>query len=88
MVKTVAYEEFRNEYRALTKEIRRLSDDRIEAYELPTWGNPNATIQLGLNWSACGTKTVEQTEDFVTALQTAIEMVKNFKYNGYKIVEG
>ena len=46
MVKTVAYEEFRNEYRALTKEIRRLSDDRIEAYELPTWGDPNATIQL------------------------------------------
>lgn len=35
MVKTVAYEEFRNEYRALTKEIRRLSDDRIEAYSCP-----------------------------------------------------
>lgn len=43
-------------------------------------------IQMGINWSAIGTVTPEKAEVFKNNLEKAIELAKNFKYNGYTII--
>lgn len=85
MEKKVSYDEYRIEMETFRRKIYELSDGGIEVYSMQTWGDSKAPIELGINWYACGTQTLEKTEEFVAALQTAIEMTRNFKYNGYVI---
>lgn len=44
-------------------------------------------IRLGINWGALGTVEVEKAEEFMSVMQQAIEDCKNYKYNGYTVVE-
>lgn len=85
MKKIVSFDDYRIEIANLRKELYELSEGSIEVYSMQTWGDSNAPIELGINWYACGTQSLEKTSAFAEALQTAVEMVRNFKYNGYMI---
>lgn len=45
-------------------------------------------IMLGINWFAIGITGVSETEDFARWLKEAADAVKNFRYNGYRVVYG
>lgn len=62
------------------------SQNSVEIYELPTYGEIHPGF--GINWKALGTQTVEVTKNFVKALNAAIKDVEmlNKKYEGTKII--
>ena len=46
----------------------------------------NERIELGINWCGCGTVELERAEMYAEEMKKVLELAKNFKYNGYKIV--
>lgn len=91
-MKTVKY----NEYQIAVAEI----DARIEDFRrngsgcwssLTPFVNKNSglfndkPIEMQLNWCANGNVDLDKAEQFASELQEAIELARNFKYNGYVI---
>jgi len=42
-------------------------------------------VNMQINWASCGTVDLAKAEQFANELKEAIELARNFKYNGYKI---
>lgn len=82
MPKTVKYAEYDIELMDLQRAARRLSDGTIEIYERQRFREP---VCLGINWSAVGTVAPEKAAEFAGQIMQVVELVKNFKYNGYTI---
>lgn len=82
-MKKVKYEDYRMALMELNFKARQMSDNSISVYEdMPAF---ETKIKLGINWSACGTKSVEETEKFAATLIKIVGMVEAFQYNGYEI---
>ena len=82
-IKTVSYEEYIRELSELQRKYRGCRS-LIEIFEMGSiYGK--SPIQAGVNWSAIGTASPEETEEFAHALLKAAEDCRNFKYNGYVI---
>lgn len=47
----------------------------------------NERIELGINWCANGTVELERAEMFAEEMKKVLELARNFKYNGYKIIQ-
>ena len=84
--KTVNYREYRRELSELQRKYERRGNNgsHIEIFELGD-ALENSSIQLGINWSAIGTVSPEEAEEFAHTLLEAAEDCRNFKYNGYVI---
>ena len=85
-IKTVSYKEYRRELFELQRKYERLGNNRphIEIFDMGSIYE-SSPIQVGVNWSAIGTASPEETEEFAHALLKAAEDSRNFKYNGYVI---
>lgn len=85
-IKTVSYREFNRELSKLQRKYERRGNNRshVEIFELGD-ALENSPIRVGVNWSAIGTVSLEETEEFAHALLKAAEDCRNFKYNGYVI---
>lgn len=80
-MKTVSYRTYQQALKELRYEV---SPDRdIEVYEMNGFGDDR--IQLGINWSAIGTVSADETRKFAQKLMDAANAVENFKYNGYTV---
>lgn len=49
-------------------------------------GDINAPIEITINWIDAGNHSVEEAESFMKVLGKAVDLARNFKYNGYVIV--
>jgi hypothetical protein len=76
MEKKVSYDEYRIEMETFRRKIYELSDGGIEVYSMQTWGDSKAPIELGINWYACGTQTLEKTEEFLHSLKMLFILFK------------
>lgn len=47
-----------------------------KANSMYNWLSPTEIVELGINWSACGTQTTEATQKFISRLSTATKLVK------------
>lgn len=85
-------------YEKLDREIRKIQNQvREEAWKLPC-GNVEICdntdyldthiVDLKINWGCSGSQSIEDTMAFAKVLNMAIELVKSFPYNGYKIDYG
>ena len=85
-IKTVNYREYRRELSELQRKYERRGNNRphIEIFDMGSIYE-SSPIQVGVNWSAIGTASPEETEEFAHALLKAAEDCRNFKYNGYVI---
>ena len=68
---------------AMTLIKEEINDRRVEIFELPSWDGP---IQLGVDWSACGTVEPEEAVEFAAKLVRAAEIAANHPINGCKVV--
>lgn len=83
-IKKVNYEDYRRELEKVREELRKeINGIGIEIHEI---SYNSKVVELGVNWSGKGTNNVDETSKFIIDLQKAVELVKNFKYNGYEIV--
>lgn len=89
--KTISFYEYRRELRAYQELIGYF----LEEYGFPAGDieivnmEKDATdhrIQLGVNWSAEGTKSVDETLRYAAALEAVAELCESFPYNGYEYV--
>ena len=69
----IAFEHINNE----------INDKRIHVYNKKCY-----TIELGVNWSAIGTVSPEETVEFAVNLIKAAEIIRNHPMNGARIVYG
>ena len=85
-IKTVSYEEYSRELSKLQRKYERRGNSRphVEIFDMGSICE-SSPIQVGVNWSAIGTASPEETEEFAHALLKAAEDCRNFKYNGYVI---
>lgn len=85
-IKTVNYREYRRELSELQRKYERRGNSRphVEIFEMGD-ALEDSPIRMGVNWSAIGTTSPEETEEFAHALLKAAEDCRNFKYNGYVI---
>lgn len=81
--KKVAKVTYRNALMELCFKAREMSDCSISVYEDMAFGSN--IVKLGINWSACGTKTPEETEKFAVTLIKVVQMVESFPYLGYEV---
>jgi len=90
MTNIVEEKDFDMAYDQIKKELANYSKEflgwrtYVEIFDRNNYGGSNG-IELGVNWSAIGTVTVDNAEAFIKVLTKATELAKNFKYNGYKI---
>ena len=82
-IKTVSYKEYIRELHRIQKKYRSRGS-LIEIFEMGDIYE-KSPIQVGVNWAATGTVSLEETEEFAHALLKAAEDCRNFKYNGYVI---
>ena len=85
-IKTVSYWDHREALDALQRKYQKTP---VNIFEVRGHLNylKKEPIRLGINWSTLGTVEVEEAEEFMAVMQQAIEDCKNYKYNGYTIVE-
>lgn len=57
---------------------------KFEIFEMNLWSDKDSTRTYGVNWSACGTQSVEDTQKFIDQMQFAVELTKML--NDCKIV--
>lgn len=82
MKKTVNGRELYNEMKRVANEINTNNIQMTRIFDLK---NPlDSKVNLGINFSSSGTMTVEETKQFIEDLQKAVELVENFKYQGYE----
>ena len=82
-IKTVNYKEYRRELSKLQRKYEK-GNSHVEVFAMDRIYEDSG-IQVGVNWSAIGTASPEETEEFAHALLKAAEDCRNFKYNGYVI---
>lgn len=75
-------------YREYKKELERIQNELNNSRIMITDLSPieSDTINLGINWSSIGAVNIEEAEKFSKDMQKAVELVKNFKYNGYETI--
>lgn len=75
-------------YREYKKELERIQNELNNSRIMITDLSPieSDTINLGINWSSIGAVDVEEAEKFSKDMQKAVELVNNFKYNGYETI--
>lgn len=83
--KKVKYRDFQDELDKLREKLGSLHEVKVDFHNLFSYFDKNEKIEIGINWCALGTVTVEETEKFIETLQKACELAKSFKYNGYTI---
>lgn len=89
-MKTVKFMDFKNEINAVNAEVLRISERGSKCWStLGTIVNmsfgDDKPIEIGINWCACGTVSIECAELFAKEMQQVLQLAKNFKYNGYTI---
>ena len=92
-MKTVFYHDYRDELEALNEEVRRISDNGSKCWSslgsIVNMGNEifgDTTINVGINWCACGDVSLDRAEMFAKEMKQVLQLARNFKYNGYRIV--
>lgn len=80
---TVSYRELSD---ALEEIQKRLRDHKIMIENLTDM--KTHIVKLGINWFAIGSTGVSETKDFARWLKEAADAVKNFRYNGCRVVYG
>ena len=82
MKKTVKGKELYNEMKRVVNEI---NTNNIQLNKIFDLKNPlDSKVNLGISCSSGGTMTVEETKKLIEDLQKAVELVENFKYQGYE----
>ncbi len=82
MKKTVNGRDLYNEMKRVANEINTNNIQMTRIFDLK---NPlDSKVNLGINFSSSGTMTVEEAKQFIKDLQKAVELVENFKYQGYE----
>lgn len=84
-MKTVNYREYMNELDRVNEQLGRFGQRNFALYDMGGFCGSDRPIEIGVNWAACGTKSVEDTLKFADDLKKACEVAKNFKYNGYTV---
>lgn len=79
---TVDCIEFHRERRRIEIEINKPFGDIDRIWFLDT--SDDGVISMGLNFAGTGTMNISEAETFAQAVSNAVELAKNFKYNGYK----
>ncbi|MBL7575408.1 hypothetical protein SAMN00017477_0914 [Peptoniphilus asaccharolyticus DSM 20463] len=74
--------------RLMAKEINRIQEktnkNGVEIHTLNNKDELDFRVNLGINWSAKGTVSIEEAKQFIKDLQEAVEEAENFKYAGCK----
>ena len=83
-MKTVNHWEFHRERRRVEMEINKPFDGIEHIWFIDT--SDDEIIRMGVNIAGTGTISIEKAEEFAKAIETAVYLAKNFKYNGYKKV--
>ena len=92
--KYVKFDEYTDAMRELNKKVQLISEAGSKCWsslgaiyninnEMP---GSNERIELGINWCGCGTVELERAEMYAEEMKKVLELARNFKYNGYKIV--
>ena len=81
-MKTVDYSEFHRERRQVEIEMNKGFDGVDRIWFIDT--SDDGLISMGLNIAGTGTMNIIEAEIFAKAVSNAVELAKNFKYNGYK----
>ena len=81
-MKTVDYSEFHRERRQVEIEMNKVFDGIDIIWFIDT--SDDEFLNMGLNIAGTGTMNVIKAEIFAKAVSNAVELAKNFKYNGYK----
>lgn len=72
--------------RLMVEEINRIQEkttkNGVEIHKLNNKDWSDFRVNLGINWSAKGTVSIEETKQFIKDLQGAVEEAENFKYAG------
>lgn len=91
-MKTVKYNEYQIALAELDAQIDEFRQNGSGCWSsLTPFVNKNGSlfgdkpIEMQINWCACGNVDLDKAEQFASELQEAIELARNFKYNGYKI---
>lgn len=89
-MKEVTYRDFRNEISALNAEVMRISRQGSDCWSslgaIVNMSFGDKPIEVGINWCACGEVSIERAEMFAKEMKQVLQLAKNFKYNGYRIV--
>lgn len=71
------------EYTALMSAVDKIMEDRtVSICENPSWGADLKTF--GVNWSACGTQSIEETKEFAEQINKACKIAE--KLNAMQII--
>lgn len=83
-LKKVNYEDYKRELERVREELRQeIGGLDVQIQEI---SYISKVVELGVNWSGLGTKKVDEAAHFIEDMQKAMELVNNFKYNGYEII--
>lgn len=89
-MKTVNYDEYRIALAELDAQIDEFRQNGSGCWSsLSPFVNKNGAlfdnkpIEMQINWCACGNVDLDKAEQFADELKQAIELARNFKYNGY-----
>lgn len=91
-MKTINYRDYRDELDTLNEEVRRISDNGSKCWSsLGSIINVKSEmgddpIEVGINWCACGDVSLDRAEMFAKEMKQVLQLARNFKYNGYRIV--
>lgn len=90
-MKTVSYKEYiiaKEELDSVINDYRQNGSgcwSWLSPFDANTGVLDEKPIDMQINWASCGTVDLAKAEQFANELKEAIELARNFKYNGYKI---
>lgn len=90
-MKTINFYDYQEELKKANWEIIKMSREGSDCWSsMGALQNinsdmPGKTIELGINWCACGTVSIERAEMYAKEMQKVLELAKSFKFNGYQI---
>ena len=89
-IKFVHYKKYNEALKDIRNELIELQNELFPGengmlVEVIADTNYGQCIEAGVNWSALGLCSVEETESFAYLLKRAAYLAKNFKYNGYVV---
>lgn len=75
----------RDLYEEMSKVQYEIKNNKINLSRRFDTTNPLCSkVNVGISCSSSGTMTVEEAKQFIKDLQKAVELVENFKYQGYE----
>ncbi|WP_294794955.1 hypothetical protein [uncultured Fenollaria sp.] len=82
-LKKVNYDDYKRELERVREELRQeIGGLDVQIQEI---SYTSKVVELGVNWSSIGASKIDETAKFIVEMQKAMELVKNFKYNGCEI---